>query len=208
MPTEVEAKFVAAGQQVLDALRAADSLGSASLGSAFSFDETDAYLDTVDRRLAAARWACRLRTRDGATIVSLKGPPRSPWPAPEWLHRRPEVEGPASAALDPETWPASAARALLLDLSGGAPLVELVRLRQTRTERPVMLDGHLLGTLSLDRVTLPGMGNVLLGVELELHGDDEASLGAVAAALAANPDLEPDPLTKLEHALAAIGEVG
>ena len=59
-------------------------------------DEVDRYLDTVDLRLATARWACRLRTREGRTIVSLKGPCGTC--SGDALHLRGEVEGPASAS--------------------------------------------------------------------------------------------------------------
>ncbi len=89
----------------------ADRLGNASLGPARTVDETDRYLDTDDGRLASARWACRLRLRDGTTRISLKGPP-SDAPAAAWHHRRPEVEGPATDEIAPNVWPASEARDL------------------------------------------------------------------------------------------------
>lgn len=208
MPIEVEAKFVAADPAAFAALRALTTLGAADLGPATSYDETDTYLDTADGRLAAARWACRLRTRGAATLVSLKGPPEpARADAPAWLHRRPEIEGPATPSLDPASWPASEARDLLLDLTRGASIVERLRLAQARTARPVAVRGARLGTLTLDEVEIGGAGP-LLAVELELTGDDEARLAAVASALAALPGLAPDPRTKLEHALAGLGEVG
>ena len=57
--------------------RSSESLGRAVLGPARTVDETDRYLDTDDGRLAAALWACRLRSREGTTRISLKGPQRS-----------------------------------------------------------------------------------------------------------------------------------
>jgi inorganic triphosphatase YgiF len=212
MPTEVEAKYHAEGPEPLVALATMTRLGEAFLGPARTADEVDRYLDTADGRLAAALWACRLRSRDGASRVSLKGPAAAG--SGGWLHRRPEVEGPATGSLDPGRWPASAARALVDELRGGAALEERLRLRQRRTERAVLRpDGmERLGTLSLDAVQI-GEGTdrerELFVVELELAGaaDDEAmrALRELAEALARHPGLEPDPRTKLEHALEWLG---
>lgn len=211
MPAEVEAKLRATNLGVLAALAEAPTLGEAHLGPAHTFDEVDLYLDTPDGRLAAARWACRLRDRGDGPYVSLKGPAAAV--SADGVHSRPEHEGPATASLDPSTWPPSEARDLLLDLSGRATLVERVRLLQRRTERAVTIRDRHVGTLSLDEVRVGRGERVLDGtlhvVELELAGDDDASvaeLDRLAAALAMCPGLEPDPTTKLAHALAALGD--
>ncbi len=205
---EVELKFIAEGPAPLDLLATATELGRASLGPADTYDELDRYLDTADGRLAAERWACRLRTRRGATIISLKGPaePSLPGEAPA-LHRRPEVEGPASNALTPDAWPPSEARDRLLALSAGGRLVERLALAQRRTERAVEIDGRRTGLLSLDRVTVRHEGvemGRLWSVELESVDETAAGLEALGGALAATPGLLPDPLTKLERAVAII----
>jgi inorganic triphosphatase YgiF len=169
-------------------------------------DETDRYLDTADGRLADGGWACRLRTRRVAgasrTFISLKGPPEATSGA---LHRRPEVEGPASDAPDPVAWPPSAARDLLDGLRAGAPLIELIRLEQVRLERSVSLGGSIAGTLSLDEVTaLLGDGRTgeLQVVELELRpGVDAGVLKDLAGDLEAIRGLTPERATKLELAL-------
>lgn len=211
MPAEVEAKLRAAGAGVLAALAEAPTLGDADLGPARTFDELDIYLDTADGRLAAARWACRLRDRGDGPYVSLKGP--AAVVTAGGVHRRPEHEGPATASFDPSTWPPSEARDLLIALTGGAPLVERVRLLQRRTERAVTVRDRHVGTLSLDEVRVGRGEEVFEGtlhvVELELASDDDASVAALdrlAAALAASPGLEPDPTPKLAHALAALGD--
>jgi inorganic triphosphatase YgiF len=219
MPTEVEARFRAETTEPLDDLATRPRLGPASLGAPRTVDETDRYLDTDDGRLEAQLWACRLRSRPGSVRISLKGPARGV--SPDWLHRRPEVEGPASDALQTGTWPPSAARDLLDALRDGMPLRELLRLRQRRTERRVAIDdGREIGTLSLDRVRM-ACGEVDLGwlfvVELELdHApdgggsadenwpEDEAGLASLASELARVPGLVPEPRTKLEHALARL----
>lgn len=205
MPVEVEARFRASGAAPLELLAGTPRLGRVTLGAAQTVDEMDRYLDTADGRLAAAGWACRLRERAGSTRISLKGPAAEK--ATGWLHRRPELEGPATPSTDPSDWPESAARALLATLSGGAPLRERVGLAQRRTERAVTLaDGRRLGTLTLDRVRILAEGRdtgELHVVELELGAEapDEADLWDPAHALASTPGLEAEPRTKLDLAL-------
>ena len=137
---EVELKY-SASDQSLTILATADQLGAAHLGATVVNHETDVYLDTGDLRLAAAGWACRLRTRrvEGTprTFVSLKGPPEA---AAGALHRRPELEGPANDDLDPAAWPPSDARDHLDALRSGASLAPRLALEQRRRERPVSLD--------------------------------------------------------------------
>jgi len=204
MGDEVEARFRADGRAPLERLATRPTLGMASLGTARTVLEEDRYLDTANGSLRAVCWACRLRSREGTTRISLKGPPDTP--ATGWLHRRPEVEGPASSVVDPDAWPESPARTFLLELSRGAPLVEWLHLLQERTERPVSIDGRSVGDLTLDAVTAE-QGSARLGelylVELELRpdGDPERDLPALARALAAEPGLRAEPRTKLEMAL-------
>lgn len=207
---EVELKFAAAGPRPLTRLARQPSLGPAALGAVHDIDELDRYLDTPGGAFAAARWACRLRTRGGATIVSLKGPAEETGGGE--LHRRPELEGPATESLAPATWPPSEARDLVDRVRHGEPLVERLALRQLRSERPVMIEGRAVGTLTLDRVDAlhhgesHGRFNV---VELELHpGVDAAPLTELAAALRSIPGLDPEPGTKLERALALIHPAG
>ena len=211
MATEVEAKFRATGAAPLRALADADRLGDGALGALETFDEIDRYLDTVDGRLAAQRWACRLRYRQGRWLVSLKGPAIDDGEAPpEWLHTRPELEGPAVDSLDPASWPDSAACDRLTAMSAGAALVERLRLLQRRTERPVTVGGRPLATLSLDevRVERDGLpGGSFRVVELELvEGADPGVLAGFAGILRGMPDLVPDPRSKLECALGMLEE--
>lgn len=202
---EAELKFRAGDELPLLSLGAAATLGTAELGEAHVVDEVDRYLDTADLRLSAVRWACRLRSREGRTVVSLKGPAEHV--AGATLHLRPELEGPATPEPDAAGWPPSAARARLLEMTGGEPLVERLALAQRRMEREVRDGRRRSGLLSMDRVRVLRAGaeiGQLLLVELEL---DPAALAAgldprpLAAALQAIGGLLPDPLTKLEHAL-------
>jgi inorganic triphosphatase YgiF len=206
MGLEVEARFRAEDPAALDRLGAMLRLGDSTLGSPRAIDELDRYLDTDDGRFAAARWAFRLRTREGRTFISLKGP-RALGDGP--IHRRQELEGPASERLDAAEWPPSEALALVLEIGGGRRLVERFRLHQLRTERDVE-DGHgrRLGTLTLDRVRIEEGGRdlgELHVVELELlagaGGEDEARLAALAEALGRVSGLVPEPRTKRERAM-------
>jgi len=205
---EAELKFWADDDRPLRGLATVAALGPAQLGPARVVDEVDRYLDTVDLRLAAARWACRLRTREGRTIVSLKGPAEH---APgDALHLREEVEGPASPSSDALDWPPSPARALLLRMTGGESLVERFSLEQERTERVVSLDGARVGLLSLDRGRVLHSGidiGRLAVVELELDpGALEAGLdhGLLATSLSETRGLVADPSSKFERALALL----
>jgi hypothetical protein len=71
---ESELKLMADGEAPLRTLATRQPLAAVRLGPARTVDEVDHYLDTTDLRLASQGWACRLRTREGTTLVSLKGP--------------------------------------------------------------------------------------------------------------------------------------
>ena len=205
---EAELKYTALTERPLQELERAEELGPARLGVTRTVAELDRYVDTLDLRLAAARWACRLRSRDGRTIVSLKGPAEHA--AGDLVHLRPEVEGPAGHGLDAQAWPPSPARDQLLAMTGGGALVERFSLEQERREREVSQGGTRIGGLSLDRVRVV-RGGTELGhmavVELELDpaalalGLDHAPL---AHALSAVDGLAPDPASKFERALAML----
>jgi inorganic triphosphatase YgiF len=203
---ESELKFLAADERPLRELAERRRLGPALLGPSTIAVELDRYLDTADLRLAAARWACRLRTRDGRAVLSLKGP--AGHDPGDLVHRRPELEGPAGPGLDPHAWEPSAAKKRLLAMSGGAPLVERFVLEQQRTERAVSVDGRQVGSLSLDLVRVlfasVELGQLLV-VELEFRpGPVDAAAPDLTDALLAVPGLAIDPLSKLEHALAML----
>lgn len=208
MANEVEARFRVEDPEALDRLAVMPLLGPAHLGPPADIEEIDEYLDTADTALAAARWACRLRRRGRTVIVSLKGPPSAG--TQSWLHRRPEVEGPATEEPVPERWPPSEARDLLDRLRGGRPLLVRLTLRQLRRERDVAVGSRRLGVLSLDAVTVVAAGRSVgrFGVvELELADDGPLPaqwLVALAAQLAAFDGLVAEPRSKLERALEMV----
>ena len=93
----------------------------------------DRYVDTADGALGRAGFAVRLRQSRGKTIVSIKSLTRTDGPGGSV--RREEFEGPADRVGAAVDWPASDARALVLEHAGDAPLVELVTVRQLRRKR-------------------------------------------------------------------------
>ena len=201
---ESELKYRADDEAPLITLGQARVLGTATLGPQRTVEELDRYLDTQDLRLSARGWACRLRTREGRTFVSLKGPAEHE--AGAAVHQRREIEGPATSEPQPEDWPPSEARDHLLEMAADEPLVERVTMAQRRTERAVLHEGSQVGLLTLDRVRVLYEGDEighLLVVELEfdpaavVHGVDPRPLAAALSAVG----LQPDPLSKLEHAL-------
>ena len=205
---EVELKYEAEPAS-LAALATAEQLGDADLGPVVVNDEDDRYLDTADGRLAALAWACRLRTRrvDGnaRTYVSLKGPAASVDGA---LHRRPELEGPATDEPDPAAWPPSAARDHLDRMRAGKPLGERLALVQRRRERTVTVEARPVALLSLDEVRVIHRGAEVGRLELveleQAPGGSEREFARTGSALAAVPGLVPDGRSKLERALALI----
>lgn len=207
MAIEVEARFRGSGPAPLAVLATGSRLGPAELGPAATCAEVDVYLDTVDGALGAARWACRLRARNSRVTLSLKGPPDPGTGG--WLHRRPELEGPATEDRDPAAWPPSAARQALERLTGGAPLVERFILRQQRVERPVSLGPQRIGTLSLDTVDVEHDASTIgrlhiVELELTTGSRDEAVLDPLAREIGNIPGLVPEPRTKAERARSLI----
>ena len=215
-PVETELKLSATSTAPLRRLAEVPTLGGTPLGVPETYLELDRYLDTDDSRLTAAKWACRLRSRSRTHRVSLKGPSVSEYELGGALHRRPEIEGVASARPDPSTWPPSAARDRLVALAGGQPLKEQLTLRQRRTQRSVGGEQDRFGTLSLDRVLVVLEGEPvgrLWCVELELAGSAVAAsdrtvtarLRGLLSDLLGIGGLTIEPLTKLERALELVG---
>jgi CHAD domain-containing protein len=201
---EVELKYRVADAAAATRLAGARTMGPFRVaGRARQVQVEDRYLDTADGALGRAGWAVRLRHGSGATIVSVKSKTR----ATAALHRREELEGPADLSLDPRAWPPSPARALVLEHAGDAPLLEIVTVRQLRRTRTLADESAEL-ELSLDEVAVMAGGRVVdrfLELEAELRRGPATALDALAAVLADDPDLAPEPASKLERALAAAG---
>jgi CHAD domain-containing protein/adenylate cyclase class IV len=204
-PVEIELKYRVRDRATGERLLAADVLGPfRATSGARTAQHEDRYIDTSDGALARAGYAARLRLTNGGTIVTVK----STTPAEGALARREELEGPADRTAEPRDWPASAARSLMLELCGDAPLVELVTVRQLRRKRRLKGDDSA-AELSLDEVDVVSRGRVIdrfVELEVELTYGNEAPLEDLAAFLRADPGLTPATGSKLEAALAASAE--
>lgn len=207
-PVEVELKYRVGALEAGERYLAVDELGGfRPTGPLRTERVEDRYVETTDGRLSAAGYAARLRITAAGTTISLKATGRGDG----GLHRRVELEGPASGTNPVSGWPASDARALVLDLVGDERLVEVVTIRQLRRKRDLHREDGDDGPaveLSLDEAEVVAGGQVVdrfVELEVELVRGDEAALSPIATVLEADPALAPAVVSKLEAALAAIG---
>ncbi len=203
---ELELKYRVTELAAAERIIAADRIGPFTAGAqARTIQLEDRYVDTGDGALGRAGFAVRLRQRGGETLVSVKSLARSEGPG--GAIRREELEGPADRVAPPVDWPASDARALVLEHAGDALLVELVTIRQLRRKRQLKATGTRI-ELSLDEVDVVTRGRVVdrfIELEAELLKGDEAALGSLAVELAMQRGLRRAETSKLESAMAALG---
>lgn len=170
-----------------------------------SIDLEDRYLDTDRGALRAAGLVARIRTGPGGRRLTVKSVARRGTGA---VHRRLELEGDAGDARDPRSWPPSPARDRVVQAIGSEPLTTIASLRQTRLQRDVAV-GTSVVELSLDEVAVvAGDGRQERWVELEgeLRAGREADLAGLGELLLRRADLVPAATSKLERALATLGE--
>ena len=204
-PVEVELKYRVVDAAAGDRYLVADELaGFRPVSAVRSTQVEDRYIDTADGALARAGFAARIRQTAKDTIVAVKSTARRVGAGS--VHRREELEGPADRTAHPRDWPASDARSVLLEQCGDAPLVEVVTIRQLRRKRNLEREGTTV-ELSLDEVDAVSRSRVVgrfVELEVELMAGDESALGAIDAALAADPGLAPADSSKLRSALRAV----
>jgi CHAD domain-containing protein len=204
-PVEVELKYRVVDLASAERYLTADEIGPFAGGAVVrSTQMEDRYVDTAGGAFSKAGFAVRLRQSGRGTMVSVKALARGRGPG--GAARREELEGPADRAAGPLEWPASDARALVLELAGDAPLVELVTIRQLRRRR-VVRDTDTRVELSLDEVDVVTRSRVVdrfVELEAELIKGDEARLAALAEVFDADPALTVEGSSKLESALAAV----
>jgi CHAD domain-containing protein len=208
-PVEVELKYLVRDAEALAPLLAGERVAGMPAGAPRTVVVEDRYVDTAGRGIQRGGYAARLREIDGRVVLDLKSLGRASASRRRGsqsdlaaLHRRNELEGPANGALDPEGWPESEARALLLELTSGELLAERFRLRQSRREREVGDErGH--ATMTVDDVQVVRDGETLgsyTALEAEMQDGDESILARLASALEATGLVEPAGLSKFEHA--------
>ena len=208
-PVEIELKYAVADRTIGERLLNAETLaGFRAIDAPRPTQHEDRYIDSADGALARAGFAARLRSSSSGTLISVKALSGGEGS----LHRREELEGPADRTSDVNSWPPSAARSLILELCGDAPLVELVTVRQFRRRRDLELPtGDTAVELSLDEVDVVARGRVVerfLELELELKRGSVADLAPLQALLDGHHGLTPAPGSKLERALQAARRSG
>lgn len=225
VPHEVELKY-----QVTDpvALRAwlegswEGALPWAALGPPRTKAVEDRYFDTTREALRRHGFGARLRRVGGRYLVTVKSlsadelepdveAPTSASGTPthdahDAVHRRIELEAPASGRLDPGTWPPSPARELIDELRGAARLRGLFTIRQVREVRDITgPDGT--AQLSLDEVRVIA-GRQVVGafteLEVESTGGSLELLAGVAQALTTIGILVPATGSKEAQARAMV----
>jgi inorganic triphosphatase YgiF len=201
---EVEAKFALPDAETIRSLRSADQLAGFALSESRVKQVHDTYLDTAERSIWAAAYACRQRKQDEGILITLKGLHG----AEGAVHQREELEvslPTAESTLQPARWPASAVRERVLGLIGDRPLQPLFELQQTRIVRQVCDLDRPVAELSLDEVRLAVGDREKVHFELEVElgpqgtGDD---LTAIVDYLQDTYRLEPEPRSKFERALS------
>jgi inorganic triphosphatase YgiF len=205
--TEVELKYRVTDPATGERLLAADQLGGlqATGGRARAIQLEDRYVDTREGALAQAGFAVRLRQSGADTIVTVKS--LAATEGDGGAVEREELEGPADRVASAADWPASDARALVLEHAGDAPLVERVTIRQLRHRR-LLRAGDTRVELSLDEVDVVSRGRIVRSfteLEAELVKGDARLLTELASRLDSESGLARSDYSKLEVALAALG---
>ena len=202
---EIEAKFNVPDREVWQRLQALDRLAGFDLVAGRVKRVRDIYLDTPDRHIFYAGYACRLRQQDDEYLITLK----ALGGAQDAIHRRQELEATVPPVLSPAQWPPSPARERLVELIGSSPLLPLFELEQERWVRNLMRGDRRIAEWSLDdvRVLAGGQEQAYLQLEVELgpQGDD-TDLARIAACLRDEWKLLPEPCSKFERAFSLIAK--
>lgn len=200
---EIEAKFSVTDDALAEQLRTLERLDSWTLTRGVTMRVHDVYLDTPDRRLLAAGYACRQRRigRQRAHLITLKRIASTS----HAIHERDELEITIEDDAPPTEWQPSPARDVVLQIIGDAPLEKLFALRQTRVKRNVMQGDTLIAEWSVDVVSVRAGKHRLNFAELEIERVAAGTLEDVtrlAARVQAEWHLTPVTQSKFERALA------
>jgi CHAD domain-containing protein len=203
---EIEAKFVIPTRAVYRRLRKADTLAGYRLSPAEIKHVRDAYLDTAQRAIEKAGYACRKRVQDNAILITLK----QLLPASGALHRREEIEMALANDQQPSQWPAGPVRDRVLQWIGQDPLVKRFELSQSRHVRLMSSpQAWHVAELSLDEVRLSSRNHAqvqyVCEVELLPQGNEQ-DLAEIQHCLQQEWGLLPEPQSKYERALALVND--
>jgi triphosphatase len=199
---EIEAKYQI-DEADLNRIAALSDLVPYRLRNDTTEHQINTYFDSADRRLSTARYGLRVRRIGNRSVVTLKGPAQV---GEDGIHRRAEFEMPGDDP-SPSSWPPGAARELAAALLAGQPLQPLVTIATERRRRCALLNGRERAELCLDRSTITAGTATTELAELEielLEAGDQADIGQLAAALRRYVTITPQPLSKLQRAMALL----
>lgn len=195
---ETEAKFIVPDRQTFATLQEVSELGDFLLKPTGSQVVCDRYLDTADRHLFKAGYACRIRNINSKQILTLKAlsPPEAN------IHRRQEIETEIESD-QPVAWADGEAKRLVLAIAGTAPLKILFNLYQTRHKFQALYQERMVLEFSLDEVSLGDSGTVdYFELEAELiETGTEVDLLRFTELLRRSWPLVPGTQSKFERAL-------
>jgi CHAD domain-containing protein/transposase-like protein len=202
---EIEAKFTVTNPETFGRLQAADHIAGLTLGPAKKTHVHDTYLDTTDRAILAAGYACRRREKGQSLLITLK----SLGGVEGAIHRREELEISLPSAQPPSKWPDGLLRDWVRQVIGRSRLTTLFELQQARTVRQASAGERLVAELSLDDVlvSIKGKQQTYLELEVELLPDGtEEDLTAIVSCLKDEWDLQAEPRSKFARGLFLLEE--
>jgi CHAD domain-containing protein len=203
---EIEAKFALPNRDTFERLATAPTLGALTAGVADIHKITDRYLDTKDRLILSAGYACRVRETGKMRMLALK----SLGVTTETVKERKEYQvavnpGPPVAHYQMTThWPAGSIRSLVEEAAGDKELATLLVLRQMRHVRTLSDGQRPVAELSLD--VIRGIEpDPCYDLEIELlPGGTPTELSELVTAVEQQWGLTPTVLSKFERELGRV----
>lgn len=198
---EIEAKFAVPDKATWLKLQTLTQLAGYAISPGETKQVHDTFVDTPDQQILKSRHVCRQREIDGHILMTLK----SKQVVVGAVHQREELEVTLEGASPIGQWPPSEIRDRLLGLVGDVALSPLFDQHQTRSVHWVTQGARRVAELSVDwvQLALAGQEQTYYEVEVELKdAGTEDDLARLAACLADEWGLPPEPRSKFSRALA------
>ncbi len=203
---EIEAKFSIPDVETYQQLESIGRLNLFVIREGQIQEVKDTYLDTANRDLMNAGYACRVRQTGEQCIVTVK----ALTPSHKAVHHREELEMVLPEPLPLQQWPNNKLRRQVRAIVADAPLEPLFDLQQKRHRRPVMQAEKTVAELSLDTVrqVYSGHAQDYIELEIELKPDgSEENLQTLSNCLQKAFNLPPQTISKFERGLAFIKKI-
>ena len=213
---EIEAKFCVPDDPTYESLLGAQILAGYRLEDGSERTLADTYLDTADRRVAAAGYTVRQRVWETAVAVTLKQVAEAEGPDATMRREELEITLGLDEAVETEVvggilraaaLPPGPLRQRVLAMVGDADLEQVLSLEQRRVARDLWDDRRHIAEVSLDKVEVAGGGRRQGYRELEVElrdGGTENDLELLAACLRQDWGLAPETRSKFARALEVV----